>query len=230
MAERTLNPAASPLSRTRRLSGLYVITDTTDLQRDALVAAVAETILGGARIVQYRDKSTDQARRLFEATALRDLCAEHQVLFLINDDVTLAEAIGADGVHLGREDAALAAARKRLGPDAIIGASCYDQLLLARQAVHAGADYVAFGAVFPTRIKPDAPRASLDLFQQAHQELGVPICAIGGLTVETAPVVRSAGADMLAVISAVFQAPDRRLAAARFHAVFSRPAGGGDTR
>lgn len=209
-----------------QLSGLYVITDTTRLQGDSLVQAVAEAVMGGARVVQYRDKSADPSRRLREASSLRSLCIEHQVLFLINDDVALAEAVRADGVHLGREDAAITAARQRLGPDAVIGASCYDQLSLARQAVLASADYVAFGAVFPTRIKPDAPRARLDLFRQARTELDVPICAIGGLTPENARAVRAAGADMLAVISAVFQATDRRSAAAGFHSVFSRPIGG----
>ncbi|HUX82199.1 MAG TPA: thiamine phosphate synthase [Halothiobacillus sp.] len=210
---------AMPLRR--KLSGLYVITDTTTLRGDALLRAVAESILGGARVVQYRDKTDDSARRLSEASALRSLCGEHHVLFLINDDVTLAEAVGADGVHLGRDDAAIVAARQRLGPDVIIGASCYNELPLAHQAVRAGADYVAFGAVFPSRIKPDASRASLDLFRQARSELTVPICAIGGLTPENASMVLAAGADMLAVISAVFQAPDHRAAAARFHSVFS---------
>ncbi|WP_322629662.1 thiamine phosphate synthase [Halothiobacillus sp.] len=210
----------------QQLSGLYVVTDTTTLRGDALLRAVAESILGGARMVQYRDKSADPALRLKEATALRSLCAEHQVLFLINDDVPLAEAVGADGVHLGREDAAIAAARQRLGSDAIIGASCYDQLSLAHQAVLAGADYVAFGAVFPSRIKPDARHAPLDLFRQARSALAVPICAIGGLTPANAPTVLAAGADMLAVISAVFNAPDCRVAAARFHSVF--PQAGND--
>lgn len=211
-----------------RLFGLYVITDTTALRDDALVQAVAESIQGGARVVQYRDKSTDSLRRLREATALRALCVTHDVVFLINDDVALAEAVRADGVHLGREDDALTAARQRLGSSAIIGASCYNQLALAHQAVQAGADYVAFGAVFPTRIKPEAPSAPLDLFRQARKELTVPICAIGGLTPENALPVRAAGADMLAVISAIFQAPDRRAAAERFHSVFSQPTGGTD--
>lgn len=203
------------------MRGLYVITDTERQQGAALVFAVAAAIRGGARIVQYRDKSTDSARRLAEATALCRLCAEHQILFLINDDVSLAEAVGAGGVHLGRDDHAIAAARARLGADAVIGASCYDSLALAREAVTAGADYVAFGAVFPSQIKPDAPRVPLDVFRQAKDALGVPLCAIGGLSPDNAPDVLSAGADMLAVISAVFGASDPQAAAEQFQAVFA---------
>ncbi|MDD3576838.1 MAG: thiamine phosphate synthase [Halothiobacillus sp.] len=199
-----------------RLHGLYVITDTVQFKRDALVRVVAEAIAGGARIVQYRDKSDDSERRLAEASALRTLTLEHEVLFLINDDLDLAEAVAADGVHLGREDGAIEAARARLGAEAIIGASCYNSLELAGDAVQAGADYVAFGAFFPSRTKPDAAVASMALLIEAKQKLNVPICAIGGITKDSAPELISAGADMLAVISAVFSATDIKAAARDF--------------
>lgn len=199
-----------------RLSGLYVITNTVQFTRDALVRAVADAIAGGARIVQYRDKSSDTERRLIEASALRSLTLEHAVLFLINDDLDLAEAVAADGVHLGREDDAIEAARARLGPEAVIGASCYDSLERAQDAVRAGADYVAFGAFSPSISKPNAVAASLDLLVQAKRELPVPVCAIGGITQETAPALIAAGADMLAVISAVFAAKDITAAARAF--------------
>ncbi len=204
------------LSMHHRLRGLYVITDTVKFKRDDLVRVVAEAIAGGARIVQYRDKSGDTERRLAEASALRSLTLEHEVLFLINDDLDLAEAVAADGVHLGREDGAIEAARARLGAEAVIGASCYNSLELAGDAVQAGADYVAFGAFFPSRTKPDAAVASMALLIEAEQKLNVPICAIGGITKESAPELISAGADMLAVISAVFSATDIEAAARDF--------------
>ena len=199
-----------------RLCGLYVITDTVQFTRDALVRAVADTIAGGARIVQYRDKSDDSERRLAEASALRSLTLEHDVLFLINDDLDLAEAVAADGVHLGREDGAIDAARARLGSEAVIGASCYNSFELARDAEQAGADYVAFGSFFSSTTKPEAVPAGLELLMRAKQELSVPVCGIGGITKETAPVLITAGADMLAVISAVFSATDIEAAAREF--------------
>lgn len=203
-----------------RFRGLYVITDTLQFRRDALVRAIAEAISGGARIVQYRDKSTDVERRLAEASALRSLTLDHDVLFLINDDLDLAEAVAADGVHLGREDGAIDAARKRLGAKAVIGASCYNSLELARSAQHSGADYVAFGSFFPSSTKPEAVPATPELLTKAKQELSVPLCAIGGITKETAPVLIAAGADMLAVISAVFSANDIEAAAREFSALW----------
>ena len=214
-----MNRALSP--RAARLAGLYVITDTQRTQRDALVSAVAAAIAGGARIVQYRDKSGDAERRLVEASALRALTLAHNVVFLINDDVTLAHAVAADGVHLGREDGAIANARKTLGDEAIIGASCYNEFALAEQAVLAGADYVAFGAFYPSKTKPQAVPASLMLLAQARAQLPVPVCAIGGITLEHAPPLLAAGADMLAVISAVFAAPDVQTAAQAFTALMT---------
>ncbi|MGC8698478.1 MAG: thiamine phosphate synthase, partial [Halothiobacillus sp.] len=169
--------------------------------------------------VQYRDKSGDTERRLAEASALRALTRVHNVIFLINDDVALALAVGADGVHLGREDGAIASARAELGTGAIIGASCYNDLALAEQAAQAGADYLAFGAFFKSKTKPHAVPANPALLTRARAELHLPLCAIGGITPENAPPLLTAGADMLAVISAVFAAKNITTAAHTFAAL-----------
>jgi thiamine-phosphate pyrophosphorylase len=189
--------------------GLYAITDGP---RADLLDAVAQALAGGMRMLQYRDKTTDAARRHAEAAALKQLCDAHAVPLIINDDVALAAATGAAGVHLGRDDGDIAAARAKLGNDSIIGVSCYDSLELARAAAAAGADYVAFGAFFPSPTKPQAVRAPLDLLRQSAT-LGVPRVAIGGITPDNAPSLVEAGADFLAVISAVFAAADVRAAA-----------------
>ncbi|WP_266171928.1 thiamine phosphate synthase [Dyella subtropica] len=192
--------------------GLYAITDGP---RPGLLEAVAQALSGGARIVQYRDKTTDSARRHAEAAALQQLCISRGAPLIINDDVALAIAIGADGVHLGEKDSDLAAARIALGAQAIIGVSCYDSLERARTLAAAGADYVAFGAFFPSPTKPHARRASPELLWQSAA-LGVPRVAIGGITPDNGASLVEAGADFLAVISAVFGATDVEAAALRF--------------
>lgn len=192
--------------------GLYAITDGP---RADLLEAVAAALSGGARLVQYRDKTADHSRRHQEASALRLLCDRHGAALIINDDIRLAAAVHADGVHLGETDPALAAARDVLGDHAIIGVSCYDSLERARDMARAGADYIAFGAFFPSPTKPLARRASPDLLRQSAA-LGVPRVAIGGITPENAGSLVSAGADYLAVISALFAAADVRAAAQRF--------------
>ena len=185
------------------LKGLYVITDGS--VGELLLRKVEQALQGGAAIVQYRDKTTDSARRLQEATALRALCRQYQVLFIVNDDVELAHAVQADGVHIGKDDAAFTTARAVLGEGAIIGVSCYNRLELALNAVQNGADYIAFGSFFPSPTKPNAPRAHLELLQQARQMLPhTPICVIGGITLGNAPCLLQQGAAMLAVISDVF--------------------------
>ena len=185
------------------LKGLYVITDGS--VGELLLRKVEQALQGGAAIVQYRDKTTDSARRLQEATALRALCRQYQVLFIVNDDVELAHAVQADGVHIGKDDAAFTTARAVLGDGAIIGVSCYNRLELALNAVQNGADYIAFGSFFPSPTKPNAPRAHLELLQQARQMLPhTPICVIGGITLGNAPCLLQQGAAMLAVISDVF--------------------------
>jgi thiamine-phosphate pyrophosphorylase len=194
-----------------KLRGLYAITPE-DLSR------VAPAISSGALCaLQYRSKSADAARRRTEAQSLAQLCRRHGVPLIINDDLELALEVGAEGLHLGIEDGDLAAARARL-PGRILGASCYDRLELARRAVAAGADYVAFGSVFASPTKPGAVRAPLALF---GHDLGVPKVAIGGITAQNAPQLVAAGADAVAVLSDLFDAPDVAARAREYAKVFA---------
>lgn len=202
------------------LRGLYAITDGTLTPGDKLPAAVEAAIRGGARLVQYRDKSSDAVRRLSEARALAALCRGHGVSFIVNDDVELASESGADGVHLGREDSSLAAARVHLGPRALIGVSCYDSLQNAVTAAHGGADYVAFGSFHASGSKPGAVRAPVELLAQARRELSIPICAIGGITPGNGAALIAAGAEMLAVIRGLFAAADVTAAARDYARLF----------
>lgn len=198
------------------LRGLYAITDGP---RADLVDACAAALEGGARMLQYRDKSDDATRRLAEARALQALCARFGVPLIVNDDVDLAAAAGAAGVHLGEDDAPIDAARARLGAEAIVGVSCYDSLERARRLAAAGADYLAFGAFFASPTKPQARRATLDLLRAA-KPLGLPLVAIGGIDAGNAAALVEAGADCVAVISALFGAADVRAQARRFAALF----------
>lgn len=207
-----------------RLSGLYAITDAALQDPDQLPERVAQAIDGGARLVQYRDKSGDRAGRLRQARMLAELCRARGALLIVNDDTELAADSGADGVHLGRDDDAPAAARRRLGPRAVIGVSCYDQWERALEAVEQGADYVAFGRFYPSRTKPQAVQASLDLIRRAKQQLAVPVAAIGGITAQNGAQLVDAGADMLAVVRGVFAAADIRQAASAYAALFDRNA------
>ena len=177
-------------------------------------------IAGGAAAVQYRNKIASPPLRRAQALVLRDLCAARGITFIVNDDVNLAYAVDADGVHLGRDDAPLVRARQRLGSTAIIGASCYESLERAAAAVAAGADYVAFGSFFPSTIKPDAARVEVSLLTAAKARWNVAVVAIGGITPPTAPALIAAGADALAVITAVFDAPDVTAAAKAFRDAF----------
>lgn len=197
-------------------NGLYAITDGP---RDDLVEVCAAAIEGGAVLLQYRDKTADGARRLSEAKALAALCARHRIALIVNDDVELAATVGAAGVHLGEDDVDIAAARARLGAQAIIGVSCYDSLERARQFAGGGADYLAFGAFHPSPTKPHARKATPALLREA-KVLGVPLVAIGGITPTNGAALIDAGANYLAAISAVFGASDVRAAARRFVALF----------
>lgn len=199
------------------LRGLYLITpDVSDL---SMLQAAVTPVLGAAAVVQLRCKSESAAMRLAQAQWLRAASADCSVPMIVNDDVALAQAVGADGVHLGRDDGGIEAARAVLGPGAIIGASCYADFARARQAWAAGATYVAFGAVFPSPTKPKAARAALSLFGQARLE-GMLSVAIGGITPETIGSVVEAGADMAAVISGIYEADDPVFAAAMCAAAF----------
>ena len=199
---------------TRR--GLYAITDGP---RPDLLSAVEAVLRGGAVLLQYRDKTLDAERRLREARALRALCGRYGASLMVNDDVELAFAVGADGVHLGEDDVGIAQARERLGTDAIIGVSCYDSLERARQLAAVGADYLAFGAFFASPTKPHARRATLDQLREA-KPLGLPLVAIGGITPDNAQPLIDAGADFLAVISGVFGGPDPFGNAERYKKLF----------
>lgn len=199
--------------------GLYAITDAS-LRGDSLAERVEQAIAGGARVIQYRDKSNDPNTRQAEASALLQVCRRAKVPLLINDDVDLATHIEADGVHLGRDDTAYAEARARLGADSIIGVSCYNQPELALQAAQRGADYVAFGRFYPSQSKPNAVQASAEMLSQTRAQIDCPIVAIGGISAENGAPLIAAGADMLAVIRGIFATDDVYQAARSVHLLF----------
>lgn len=202
------------------LRGLYAITDPVLTPPPSLLAQVEAALRGGARIIQLRDKSVDATQRLALARPLRELTRHHEALLIINDDVEVCLQVGADGVHLGQEDTALASARQRLGPDFIIGATCHGSVELARQALDQGADYVAFGRFFPSRTKPDAPPASLAEVGAFIRDCPVPAVAIGGITLNNAAPLIEAGFAMVAVVNDVFGHPDIEGQCRRFSALF----------
>lgn len=189
------------------IRGLYAITpDESDTAR--LMQKVQAALDGGIHLLQYRNKIADDALQLAQASALVNLCHSYQVPLIINDSVALCQQVNADGVHLGNSDTTITEARRILGNNKMIGASCYNDLSLARHAKNTGADYVAFGACFPSSTKPNAPRATPELFTLCRNALNIPCVAIGGITAENASVVIHAGADAIAVINALFQADD----------------------
>ncbi|MBK9132035.1 MAG: thiamine phosphate synthase [Gammaproteobacteria bacterium] len=213
---------------TPALRGLYLIADTGWLQAGRLVAAVAAALDGGGALVQYRNKDPLSAVRREELAELARLCHARGTPLIVNDDIALAREVGADGVHLGRDDMTVAAARGALGARMIIGASCYNRLDLAHAAAHAGADYAAFGSFFPSPTKPDAVRADPELLRRARAGLGIPLAAIGGITPENGAVLLDAGADMLAVASGVFAAADPAAAARSYAPLFTAAPSGTD--
>lgn len=204
----------------QNLQGLYVITDGKHKNTEQLVANVAAAIEGGAQIVQYRDKSNNSDKRKDEALALLSLCQTAHCPLIINDDVDLCSDINADGVHIGIHDSHYQAARNLLGNEKIIGVTCYNRFELAQQAQQQGADYVAFGAFYPSLVKPEAVKAEINLLQRAKSELSLPIVAIGGINSQNGQPLINAGADMLAVISDIFAAENITAAAQRFTPLF----------
>ncbi len=205
---------------TGRVSGLYAVTpDSADTP--ALLAKVEAALASGVRLLQYRNKAASAAVRMIQGRALLALCREYRVPLVINDHLDLVLALDADGLHLGSDDGSLVEARSRLGNGKILGASCYRRLENALDAQEAGVDYVAFGGFFPSTIKPSAVRAPLGLLVEAKQRLSVPVVAIGGITLDNAPQLIAAGADAVAVISALFEGADIRHTARRFSALFS---------
>lgn len=200
------------------ISGLYAVTpDTGDTE--ALLTKTRAVLDGGAGIVQYRNKSAPPALRRVQAGALLRLCNEYAAILLVNDHVALAAEIGAHGAHIGGDDGTLAAARAILGPDKLIGVSCYRDIELGRAAAVGGADYIAFGSFYSSTVKPSATHAPLSLLTAARV-LKVPVVAIGGITPDNAAPLLRAGADAVAVITAIYGAPDSADAARRFCKLF----------
>jgi thiamine-phosphate pyrophosphorylase len=202
------------------ICGLYAITpDGPDTE--ALCRKVEQALAGGVRVLQYRRKSVEPAIRLSEAGRLARLCEGSGCLFVVNDDPALARALDAPAVHLGRDDGTVAAARSAAGHRLIVGVSCYDELDRAQRAVDEGADYIAFGSFFPSRVKPGAVRPPVDLLTRASSRFDVPVVAIGGITTENAPSLIAAGADALAVISDLFDAEDIEAKADQYRRLFA---------
>jgi thiamine-phosphate pyrophosphorylase len=208
--------------------GLYAITpDITanGSNSNDLLRACQAALEGGVATLQYRQKSLATAEKYSLARELKTLCDAHHAKLIVNDDVALAQTIDATGVHLGRDDLAVASARQILGPQKIIGVSCYNQLRLADAAIRHGADYIAFGSFFPSRVKPMAVRADLALISAARILLqktpNVTLVAIGGITLDNINQLTAAGTDSVAVISDLFNAPDIALQACAYAAHFA---------
>lgn len=202
----------------KKIKGLYAITPD-GLSTELLLEKVRDAIAGGARIIQYRNKSDDMANRLWQADALAALAKAQDAVFIINDSIDLAWSTNADGVHLGKDDDDVAAARRRL-PYKLVGVSCYGDLERAIEAEKAGADYVAFGSAFPSSTKPNAPAVPLELYQEAVRRLSIPVVAIGGINVDNAKQVIDTGVDAIAVISGLFETDNIRARAECFSQLF----------
>jgi thiamine-phosphate pyrophosphorylase len=204
---------------TLNLRGLYAITpEISDTTR--LLIQTEAALSGGVHLLQYRAKTLPAAQRKQQASSLLKLCADFNCPLIINDDPYLAAEIGAHGVHLGQSDRQIALARKLLGPDAIIGITCHDSLTLAKKAQQAGANYLAFGAFYPSTSKPLAKPAPLSILSQAKQACGLPVVAIGGITKFNAEALIEAGADMLAVINSIFTSDDIQAQCSHFQDLF----------
>lgn len=201
------------------ISGLYAITPD-EADTDLLLAKVEAALQGGIRVLQYRNKQASYKLQTQQASAILPLCKQYQVPFIINDSIELCLTLNADGVHIGADDGNIAEVKASLGANKILGASCYNRFDLALSAQESGATYVAFGACFASSTKPHAPVASLDLFKQAKAQLHIPAVAIGGITLENVPSVIQAGANSIAVINAIFNADDAKLAAQQFAHLF----------
>lgn len=210
----------------RPIEGLYALTPE-GLDAGPLEASVETALAAGLRLLQFRAKAVDGAARERLGWRLRDLCARHGATFIVNDDPALARELGADGVHLGRDDGSVRKAREVVGEDAIIGVSCYDDLQRGERATAEGADYVAFGSFFASTVKPDAPRPGLEVLRRARATLDCPIVAIGGITLETAVALRDAGAHAVAVITDVFSAADIGARVRDYGRLFERAATSG---
>ena len=201
------------------MKGLYLVTPDWD-DTDRLLDVSEQAILGGATLLQYRHKTASDALRDEQAAALLQLCRRLNVPLIINDHVALCDKLDADGIHVGGTDASVAEVRARVGADKIVGASCYGDLQLARDASAAGASYVAFGGFYPSRVKKYAVTTPPDIVSHAISELPVPVCVIGGMTVDNSQVLVQLGAHMVAAISSVYGSDDARAAATAFTNLF----------
>jgi thiamine-phosphate pyrophosphorylase len=206
----------------KQVSGLYAVTPEL-ADTAALTGKVDAALRGGARVIQYRSKSIEDSLRRSQAREIARLCRSSNAVFIVNDSLELAREVDADGVHLGKDDGDVVAARAVLGSGKLIGVSCYNELSRARAAQLQGADYVAFGSFFPSATKPLALRAGTEILQIAALEIALPIVAIGGINEDNATVLIAAGADALAVVSALFDAPDIEAQARRFARLFQIP-------
>lgn len=190
------------------MKGVYAITDEHLLPGDRLLPAAKAALENGVTLLQYRRKTGEFRDRVAEALALKSVCHQYGAALIINDDVDLCQAVDADGVHLGQSDESLLNARHRLGPLAIIGVSCHDDVALAVAAERQGANYIALGRFFPSNTKPQAPEAKIENLKTIRQQIQLPIVAIGGVNADNGKRLLDAGADMLAIIHYLFAAPD----------------------
>ncbi len=188
----------------KKLKGLYAITDENLITEKNFSQSIEFALQGGSKIIQYRDKSKNQQKRFLQASVVSTLCKKYQAISIINDDIELAKSVGADGVHLGEKDISIYKARQFLGEKSIIGMSCYNKLDMAIKAEKNNADYVAFGAMFPSPTKPDANTAKLELITAAKKQLSIPVCTIGGINSTNIKQLIQYGTDMAAVISYLF--------------------------
>ena len=203
------------------MKGLYIVTPDWD-DTDKLLHVTEQALQGGAALLQYRHKTADAAQRRQQAGALLALCRRYQRPFIINDFVELCMELDADGIHVGGTDASVAEVRALVGPDKIVGASCYGDLELAHAAHRAGASYVAFGGFYPSRVKKYPVTTAPDIVTRAKAEIVLPNVVIGGMTQENAVPLIAAGADMVAAISSVYLADDPTAAAREFTALFEK--------
>ena len=201
------------------MQGLYAITDSNLISDTNFLQSVEQAIIGGAKIIQYRNKCSNQD--ITQAIALKNLCQKYQIPLIVNDNIQLAQQISADGVHLGKDDADLIIAREILGNKVIIGISCYNKISLAKQAVKSGADYIAFGSFFNSPTKPKATSCDINILLEARKIFTGPIVAIGGITPNNGNTLITAGADCLAVISGIFGQTDITAAAQKYAKLFN---------
>ncbi len=204
------------------MRGLYLVTPDWD-DTDRLIAITAQALEAGAALVQYRHKTASEALRNEQASALLALCRRHDVPFIVNDHLSLCEQLDADGVHVGGTDSPVNKVREQLGSSKIIGASCYGDFQLARDAAQAGASYVAFGGFYPSRVKKYEVTTPVDIVSRAKRELSVPVCVIGGMTPNNSRPLVNEGADMVAAISSVYQSDSPSLSTLAFIELFDRP-------